>query len=62
MAANPELALWRMVLALALRDDDAARWIETPDAAMVCSLAGLDHAGVMRAYQAGMPRFGQRAA
>jgi hypothetical protein len=51
MAQNPELHLWRMVLALALREDDAARWIRTDDAATVCALAGLDHAGVMRAYR-----------
>lgn len=60
MAVNPDLALWRTVLAVALSDDDAAEWIRTKDAATVCALAGLDHEGVIRAYQAGLPRFGRR--
>jgi hypothetical protein len=62
MAQNPELHLWRMVLALALRDDDAAAWLKTKDAATVCSLAGLDRGGVIRAYEAGLPEFRKRAA
>ncbi|MGY6549339.1 MAG: hypothetical protein ACXIU7_10080, partial [Roseinatronobacter sp.] len=62
MAQNPELHLWRRVLAEALRDDDAADWIRTKDAATVCALAELDHAGVMRAYRAGLPEFRKRAA
>jgi hypothetical protein len=62
MAQNPELHLWRMVLALALRDEDAAKWIKTKDAATVCSLAGLDHGGVLRAFDAGLPEFRKRAA
>lgn len=50
MAENPELALWRKVPADALRDDDAARWIETQDAATVCALAGLDRDAVVRRW------------
>ncbi|MCC5992488.1 MAG: hypothetical protein JJT99_08180 [Rhodobacteraceae bacterium] len=62
MAQNPELHLWRAVLALALRDDDAARWIRTQDAATVCALAGLDHDAVVRAFNAGLQSFRRRAA
>jgi hypothetical protein len=46
MAQNPELHLWRAVLALALRDDDAAQWLRTDDAATVCSLAGVEREAV----------------
>ncbi|MGY6548107.1 MAG: hypothetical protein ACXIU7_03760, partial [Roseinatronobacter sp.] len=62
MAQNPELHLWRRVLAEALRDDDAADWIRTKDAATVCSLAGLDHAGVARVYEAGLNQPRRRVA
>jgi hypothetical protein len=62
MAANPELALWRAVLVLALRDDGAERWIRTQDAATVCALAGLDHDGVIHAYRGKPPRYGGKAA
>jgi hypothetical protein len=52
MAVNPDLVLWRTVLAVALREDDAAEWIITKDAAMVCALAQVEHEAVMRAYRA----------
>jgi hypothetical protein len=50
-----DTVLWRAVLVQALRDPDAPAWIHTQDAETVCSLAGLDHSGVMRAYRAGLP-------
>ena len=56
MAQNPELHLWRTVLALALREDGAARWIRTDDAAMVCALAGLERGAVALALLAGLPK------
>ena len=51
--------LWRAVLVQALRDPDAPAWLDTQDAETVCSLAGLDHAGVIRAYRAGLPPQGR---
>jgi len=62
MAVNPDLVLWRTVLAVALREGDAAEWISTKDAAMVCALAQVEHEAVMRAYRAGLTRIKKRAA
>jgi hypothetical protein len=50
MAQNPELHLWRRVLAEALRDDDAERWLKTDDAALVCTLAQVERDAVARAH------------
>ena len=62
MAQDPELHLWRKVLTEALHDDDAAQWIRTQDAAMVCALAGLDRDAVLRAFDTGVTRLRRRAA
>lgn len=40
--------LFRAVLAEALRDDDALRWLQSPDGRLVCDLAGVDAAWVLR--------------
>lgn len=62
MAINPHLHLWRTVLALALRDPDAARWLASDDAATVCSLAEVERDAVVRAMRAGLPQNSERAA
>lgn len=62
MAINSDLHLWRTVLALALRDDDAARWLASEDGATVCALAGVERDAVVRAYKAGLPEIRKRAA
>lgn len=56
-ASNAYVRLFRAVLAEALRDDDAAQWIETADAALVCSLADVEREAVARAILRGdVPR------
>jgi hypothetical protein len=62
MAQNPELHLWRRVLAEAMRDDDAARWLRTDDAATVCALAGVEREAVARAHGVELRRKKPRAA
>ncbi|HDR28852.1 hypothetical protein [Rhodovulum sp.] len=56
MALNPELALWRTVLFLALRDKDAAAWLASPDGEIVCALAGVEPLAVARAFDPSGPR------
>lgn len=50
---TPERFLWRVVMAAALRAEDAAAWLQSRDAAMVCALAGFDLDAVRRAYVEG---------
>lgn len=53
MAVCRFTALWREVLLLALRDADAAAYIQTPDFETVAALAGLDPDAVRRAFYRG---------
>jgi F420-0:gamma-glutamyl ligase len=62
MAQNPEMQLWRTVLAYSLHDDDPAIWLYSADGGIVCALAGLDRDAVARALAAGLPEFRHRAA
>jgi hypothetical protein len=45
--------LFRAVLAEAVKDDDAAQWIQTKDAQLVCDLAGVECEAVQRAIDRG---------
>ena len=45
--------LFRMVVVLAVRDPDAARWIRSKDGELVCALANLERAAVQRAIEGG---------
>jgi hypothetical protein len=56
-AGNAYVRLFRAVLAEALRDDDAAEWLETRDGQLVCDLADVERAAVVRALERGeVPR------
>jgi len=62
MAQDPELHLWRKVLAEALHDDDALEWLASDDGETVCSLASVDRDAVLRAFDTGVTRLRRRAA
>ena len=54
LMVNPDLHLWRAVLHMGLMD--AARgadpgWMQSPDFALVCHLAQVDPAAVLRCYR-----------
>jgi hypothetical protein len=51
--SNAYIRLFRAVLAEALRDDDAAHWLETRDAELVCLLADVEREAVIRALELG---------
>lgn len=56
-AGNDYVRLFRAVLVEAVRCDDAADWIRTRDAAMVCALADVEREAVERAILRGdVPR------
>lgn len=52
-AGNAYVYLFRAVLVEALRDDDAAQWIQTRDGQLVCDLAGVEREAVERAIMRG---------
>lgn len=52
--ANPDLGLWRAVLAVGLqdaaRDPEARVWMRSADFEVVCALAGLDALAVRERF------------
>ena len=50
MAQNLELALWRTVLAIGLREPDAVEWQQSNNFEAVATLSGLDPDAVVDAF------------